>query len=80
MTVFSLCKASQTWTLFQQNVPKQETYMDDIPLPSLYWPMFREEITALLACIDEQHERMQQYIGQEHNWTYSVRFWKLSKK
>lgn len=67
MTVFSMCKVSQTWTLFQQNVTKQETYMDDIPLPSFYQPMFREEITALLAYVDEQCEKMQQYIGQEHN-------------
>lgn len=41
--------------------------MDDIPLPSFYQPMFREEITALLAYVDEQCEKMQQYIGQEHN-------------
>lgn len=67
MTVFTLHKASHTWTLFQQNVTKQKTCIDDIPLPRFYWPLFREEITALLACVDVQHERMQQYIVQEHN-------------
>lgn len=67
MTVSPLHKASQTWTLFQQDVTKQETCLDDISLLSFYQPMTREEITALLACADEQRERMQQYLGQEHN-------------
>jgi len=46
--------------------------MDDIPHSSLFRPMFREEITALLACVDEQRERMQKYSGQEHNVTRPV--------
>lgn len=41
--------------------------MDDISLPWFYRLTFREEIMALLACVDEQGERMQQYMGQELN-------------
>lgn len=58
---------SQTGTLLQQNVTEQETFMDDISLPSFFRPMFREGITALLACVDEHGERMQQDFGEEHN-------------
>lgn len=67
MTVSPWHKASQTWTLFQQDVTKQETCLDDVPLLSFYQPMTREEIPALLARVDEQRERMQPHLGQEHN-------------
>lgn len=65
MTVFSLFKATQAETLFQQNVTKQETYMVDSPLSRFYQPLFGEEMTVLLACVGKQGEKMQQCIGQE---------------
>lgn len=64
MTGFSLFKATQAGTLFQQNVTKQETYMVDSPPSRFYQPLFREEITVLLACADKQGEKIQQCIGQ----------------